>query len=101
MGEEAAIETGDFAQRKEQDYYDHNCRKRGRIILHYEQMSFYKVESRTIASRRTSTAHWEIDPPAGCPWCYGMPEDLRAVYIEYLAEEERKNELKEKKRRNR
>lgn len=94
MGGEAVIELGGFEQQKDARYFNHFCRKRGHIILELGQMGFYLVAHGQIVTDKSSVGQWEIDPPAGCPWCHGMPEVLRAVYLEYLAEEERKKQAR-------
>lgn len=71
-------------------YYEHRCQEFGRLMLTREQMGVYRVAHYQIVSDDSGTAHWEIDPSAGCPWCGHLPDDLVDAVREARTWERRK-----------
>lgn len=68
-------------------------------MLHHEQMNVYRVEHGHIVNEKAPVSHWEVDPPAGCPWCRDIPDDLIAVIEEVRIREEMKQYAKQQRRK--
>lgn len=61
------------------DTWTHDCKVKGeRLLLTREQLSIYRIDphNRPVGG---DVGKWEYDDPPGCPWCYGLPEELAEV----------------------